>query len=214
MAEAQERKYVGLADITPVEGEMEGFDPTASQFETKPIKPGVYPTQLQFSEADPEKRWEEKFYNTAKYPNKVDRQGNPLKYYVTRLTGVIADGEFTGRFVSDRFVSTGIWGDNNTSTIASILNEAGYDLTGVTSQPELCQLFEQYIASEPVMRCKVDWEWTGTAENLVEDEKTGQTKRRVVKGAKNFPDGKASREDEATGELIPARFIITAYYRG
>ena len=201
-----ERKFVSLNDFDPADtGVTEEFNPNANPFAFAPPTPGRYLVKLSFTEQDPEKRWEVKPYNAAKYPEKAG-----LYYLATRLSGQIAEGDFEGRFVNDGFVSTGIFGNQQTSTIAGILRNAGYDLTGLngaTLHKDMAQMFEEYIASEPTCTVRVDWEWRGSAENI--DEDTGF--RKVLKGARHFAEGSFEREDDVTGELIKARAIIAGY---
>jgi hypothetical protein len=202
MAEAAERKFVNLDELADTQGE-ETFDPNANQFAFAPPTPGKYLVELSFTEQDPEKRWEVRSYNPTKYPEKEGKT-----YLSTRLSGRIVEGPFEGRFVNDRFVSTGIF-NSGTSTVASILRQAGIDVTPYMNDPHkgLAKAFEQYIAGEPTMYVMVDWTWLGSADNI--DPDTGY--RKELRGQRHFAEGSYEREDEATGEKIPARAVITGY---
>jgi hypothetical protein len=200
MSEATGRQFVNINDIEG-ETDMEGFDPSANAYAPPPpIEKGDYVGTLTFASDNPEERWEKKFYGD-KYPEK---QARKEFYFVTRLVGTITEGNYEGRKVFDDFMSTGIF-NNPTSSVASLLKELGYDLDNVRKQTELCQLLEQALAGEPLMSFHVDWKWRGSAE--------GGYKR--INGQKKIYEaaGKETHlvEDDATGEAIPARAVITRY---
>lgn len=201
--QATERRFVTINEIEGTDADMEGFDAAADAYAPPPpVKYGQYVGSIAFSETDPEKRWEEKTYNKDKYPEKEDQV-----YYVTRLVGTIGEGPYTDRRVYDSFMSTGLF-NQGTSSVASLLKALGFDLSDVRKQTELMKLLEGALASDPTCGFTVDWEWRGSAE--------GGYKR--IRGHRNFPagpDGEPTHllEDEATGETIPARAVITRYSR-
>lgn len=140
---------------------MDGFDPTANQFAAPPpVKAGLYTATLSFASDDSEKRWFPISYNGDKYPEKAGKS-----YSKTRLIGRISQsgGEFDGRRVQDSFCSTGIFGQQVTSKVASLIHlfGRGEELTGIRTDTELRELFENCLAAEPQVKIVTSFEWQG-----------------------------------------------------
>lgn len=185
---------------------LDGFDPTANQFAAPPpVKAGLYTASLFFANDDEAKRWFPIAYNADKYPSKEGKS-----YSKTRLVGrIIAPGaEFDGRKVQDGFCSTGIFGNQTTSKVASLIHlfGRGDDLQAVHTDGDLRKLFEQCIAAEPVVRIVTNYECNFGKEGNYE----------TVRGADGFPKDDNGNivlmlPNPVTGEDTPGYAVITKY---
>ncbi len=186
---------------------MDGFDPTANQFAAPPpVKASLYTATLSFATDEAEKRWFPIAYNGDKYPDKAGKV-----YSKTRLIGRISQpgGEFDGRRVQDPFCSTGIFGQQTTSKVASLIHlfGRGDDLTNVRTDGELRELFEQCLAGEPQVRIVTSFEWQGkdTDGNYV-----------TVRGDDCFSTDEKGNQvlqllDQSKGEMTNGYAVITKY---
>lgn len=185
---------------------LEGFDPNANQFAAPPpVKAGLYTASLSFATDEAEKRWFPIAYNAEKYPAKAGKT-----YSKTRLIGTLIQpgGEFDGRRVQDPFCSTGIFGNQSTSKVASLIHlfGRGEDLNNVRTDGDLRSLFEECLAAEPQVRVVTDFEWTGSKEGGYQ----------IIRGKANFPVDENGNiipvlKDPATGEDIAGYAVIVKY---
>jgi hypothetical protein len=207
---ATEAKFIDINDLQLSDEVMDGFDPSANQYAPPaPIPPAIYLVRLGFAENDAAKRWFQLGYNKEKYPEKAARGAFYLK---TRLVGVVTEGEFEKRRVIDPFVSTGIFDGSRTpgtSAVASLVHVLGRgdELRADIGQFELAQLFENCLATEPIVRVQTDWEATFSKE----------AGRKQTKGIKNFPTdahGKPTHLliDPVTNDRVAGYAVITRYF--
>lgn len=149
-------KYVDINNLGLEEEELGSeFNAESNAFAgLPPIPKGKYIGTLSFRDADPGKQFTEKEYNTAK-------TGKSGKYEATKLvTTVTSPAEFDKRKVFDDFISTGLWNEDDTSKIASLLHLLGRspEVTAARTHRDLSRALANAIAGQPSVGVVVDWE--------------------------------------------------------
>lgn len=198
MSEFVDINNLGLAE----EPLGEEFDATSNAFSGPPLlSKGTYTVSAQMREADPSKQFEKREY-----------KGKSGIYYSTRLLLTITQPEdVAGRKIFDDFCASGIFGDRDTSTIASLLHLLGRsdEVAAADSHEALCRSFALALQSNPTVRVRVDWEG-----RVKREDGTYETIYKTMTDFRQRDDGSYDPEiKDAEGKVIgKARLRVKGYF--
>ncbi len=123
---------------------------------------------------------------------------------------VIAEGEKFNNFPVFDTASTLVMESSGTSRMAGVLGALGVKVPSRISIKELARLFAKELENKPQVRIKTKWEGFCTD---CPNEKTGKLGKVVVRGQRNFPEGKHVMECPHCGNEVTAQARITKYAR-
>lgn len=122
---------------------------------------------------------------------------------------VIAEGEPFNNFPVFDTASTMVMESTGTSRIAGILGALSVKVPSRTTVKQLAQSLAKELEGRP--QVKITTKWEGFCTDCENEKKPGKLGKVVVRGQRNFPEGKHVMECPNCGNQVSAQARITKY---